>query len=88
MFERVPFQLDRYLALCKAGGLRPMVGVNYNCHNYQKCTETPDESIARAVRQVKHVVEAGFAGAFWYCNHCCNHYDVARAVTQRPGEGG
>ena len=32
---------------------RPLIGVNYNCHNYQKCNETKDESIARAVRQVR-----------------------------------
>ena len=58
--------LQEYLDLCKATAMRPLIGVNYNCHNYQKCNESRNESIARAVRQVQYVVKAGFPGAFWY----------------------
>ena len=57
--------LDEYLALCRAAGIaRPLVGVNYNCHG--KLWVSQHDSIARAVRQVRHVLAAGFAGAFYY----------------------
>ena len=57
--------LAEYLELCRSADLRPMIGVNYNCHNYQKCDVPRNESIARAVRQVQFVVKAGFPGALW-----------------------
>jgi hypothetical protein len=56
--------LQEYLDLCHATGMTPLIGVNYNCHN--RCNVPANESIARAVRQVQFVVEAGFTGAFWY----------------------
>jgi hypothetical protein len=59
--------LTEYLNLCKAARMTtPLIGVNYNCHDYSKCTETAAESIARAERQVRFVVAAGFSGAFYY----------------------
>jgi hypothetical protein len=58
--------LKEYLDICRTAELRPLIGVNYNCHNYQKCNVPRNESIARAVRQVEYVVQAGFSGAFWY----------------------
>ena len=58
--------LKEYLKLCSDAGLRPLIGVNYNCHNYQKCNVPLNESIARAVRQVEFVTQQGFRGAFWY----------------------
>lgn len=58
--------LAEYLDLCKAAQMRPLVGVNYNCHNHQKCNESTSDAVARAVRQVKFVVDAGFRGSFWY----------------------
>ena len=45
---------------------RPLIGVNYNCHNFQKCNVPLNESIARAVRQVQFAMQRGFRGAFWY----------------------
>ena len=56
--------LDEYLDLCEEAGLTPLVGVNYNCHG-EYWVEL-EESVARAVRQVEHVVARGFAGALWY----------------------
>jgi hypothetical protein len=58
--------LAEYLKLCKASGMVPLIGVNYNCHNYQHCNETKEQTIPRAVRQVEFVVKEGFPGAFWY----------------------
>jgi hypothetical protein len=58
--------LAEYLKLCKASGMVPLIGVNYNCHNYQRCNETKEQTIPRAVRQVEFVVKEGFPGAFWY----------------------
>eukprot|EP01047_Picozoa_sp_COSAG01_P083515 COSAG01_NODE_17505_length_1145_cov_1.560229_1_plen_57_part_10 len=29
--------LKEYLDICRTAELRPLIGVNYNCHNYQKC---------------------------------------------------
>ena len=63
--HREPF-LPEYLALCRVSRMRPLIGVNYNCHRYQKCNQTPSESIARAERQVQFAVDKGFEGAFWY----------------------
>ena len=57
---------EEYLSLCKASNLRPLIGVNYNCHNYQKCDVPLNLSVARAVRQVQFAVQRGFTGAFWY----------------------
>jgi hypothetical protein len=57
---------EEYLTLCQEAGMTPLIGVNYNCHNYQKCNETAQESIARAVRQVQFAVQRGAIGAFWY----------------------
>ena len=67
--DRVPayewMSLDEYLDLCAKAGLKPLIGVNYNCHG--KSWAPLDESVARAVRQVEHVVKKrGFAGAMWY----------------------
>ena len=56
--------LDEYLDLCAATGLRPLVGANYNCHGHWWVPR--NESVARAVRQVQHVVARGFSGALWY----------------------
>eukprot|EP01048_Picozoa_sp_COSAG05_P021490 COSAG05_NODE_3970_length_1744_cov_4.354407_1_plen_495_part_10 len=58
--------LKEYLDMCRVVKMVPLIGVNYNCGNYKKCQESPEESIARAVRQVQFVVNAGFKGAFWY----------------------
>jgi hypothetical protein len=58
--------LSKYLELCKTAQMRPLVGINYNCHEYQKCNVSLSDAIARAVRQVKFVVDAGFPGSFWY----------------------
>ena len=55
-----------YLTLCKVAQLRPLIGVNYNCHDYQKCNVSLNDSVARAVRQVQFAVQRGFTGAFWY----------------------
>ena len=38
--------------------------VNYNCHG--EYWVDLEESVARAVRQVEHVVARGFTGALWY----------------------
>lgn len=57
--------LAEYLKLCKTSGMVPLIGVNYNCHNYQKCNETKEQTIPRAVRQVEFVLQQGFPGAFW-----------------------
>ena len=38
--------------------------MNYNCHG--EYWVDLEESVARAVRQVEHVVARGFAGALWY----------------------
>lgn len=56
--------IDEYLDFCEASGIRPLVGVNYNCHKSFWVSE--EDSIARAVRQVQHVKDRGFAGSFWY----------------------
>ena len=38
--------LEEYLSLCvKAGIAKPLIGVNYNCHNYQKCQENETSTI-------------------------------------------
>lgn len=44
--------------------MRPLIGVNYNCHG--KYYVSQNDSIARAVRQVEYVVARGFRGAFYY----------------------
>mmetsp|Transcript_22243 Transcript_22243/g.63118 ORF Transcript_22243/g.63118 Transcript_22243/m.63118 type:complete len:576 (+) Transcript_22243:67-1794(+) len=56
--------LSEYLDLCKEVGMRPLVGVNYNCHQHLWVNES--ESIARALRQVRFVLDRGFPGAFYY----------------------
>ena len=56
--------LDEYLDLCAKAALRPLIGVNYNCHRNPWVPR--DASIARAVRQVRHVLKRGFPGALWY----------------------
>jgi len=56
--------IDEYLDFCEASGIRPLLGVNYNCHKSFWVSE--EDSIARAVRQVQHVKDRGFTGAFWY----------------------
>lgn len=72
--------LKEYLSLCSAARLRPLIGVNYNCHNYQKCNVPLNESIARAVRQVKFVVQQGFSGAFWYIGNEDNAGEYANTL--------
>ena len=66
--ERAPphlwMSLDEYLDLCAAAALRPLIGVNYNCHRNPWVPR--DASVARAVRQVRHVLKRGFPGALWY----------------------
>ena len=66
--ERAPgyawMALDEYLDLCEAASLRPLIGVNYNCHGAWWVPR--NESVARAERQVRHVVARGFPGALWY----------------------
>lgn len=57
--------LDEYLDLCTEAGLRPLIGVNYNCHG-NAWAPPLNESVARAVRQVEHVTKRGFWGALWY----------------------
>ena len=54
----------RVLGPVRAAALRPLIGVNYNCHRNPWVPR--DASIARAVRQVRHVVKRGFPGALWY----------------------
>ena len=60
--------LSEYLALCKRAGMRPLVGVNYNCkgrfEDWPECAL--NVSIARAVRQVQFAVQRNATGAFWY----------------------
>eukprot|EP00040_Diaphanoeca_grandis_P031659 m.189837 g.189837 ORF g.189837 m.189837 type:complete len:476 (-) comp32388_c2_seq2:159-1586(-) len=56
--------LEKYLNLCQAAHLTPLIGVNYNCKNQFWVNES--ESIARAQRQVQFVLNKGFAGALWY----------------------
>ena len=66
--DRVPpdqwMSFDEYLDLCGAAALRPLIGVNYNCHGHWWVPR--NESVARAVRQVQHAIHRGFSGAFWY----------------------
>ena len=56
--------LGEYLDLCTRAGMRPLIGVNYNCHRHDWVPL--NESIARAVKQVQYVVSRGFEGAIWY----------------------
>eukprot|EP00041_Stephanoeca_diplocostata_P035070 m.1224826 g.1224826 ORF g.1224826 m.1224826 type:complete len:595 (+) comp24627_c0_seq9:70-1854(+) len=56
--------MSEYLDLCSAIQMRPLIGVNYNCH--AKYFVSQNDSIARAVRQVEYVVARGFRGAFYY----------------------
>lgn len=66
--ERAPayewMGLDEYLDLCEAAALRPLIGVNYNCHGNWWVPR--NDSVARAERQVRHAVARGFSGALWY----------------------
>ena len=60
---------SEYLELCRASNMRPLVGVNYNCHNGKACpfnAGTANASVARAERQVRFALSKGFPGAFWY----------------------
>lgn len=56
--------LSEYLDVCERANLKPLIGVNYNCHGSHYVNSTA--SIASAVRQVEYVVGRGFTGAFWY----------------------
>lgn len=56
---------EEYLNFCETAALQPLIGVNYNCHN-QDWAPSVNESVARAVRQVRHALSRGFTGAFWY----------------------
>jgi hypothetical protein len=58
--------LGEYLQLCHELGSKPLVGVNYNCHNGEGCNRSLADSLSSAVKQVKYVVEQGFPGAFFY----------------------
>ena len=58
--------------------MTPLIGVNYNCHgNFWVST---NESIARAVRQVQHVVGRGFTGGLWYIGNEDNAQDHAELI--------
>jgi hypothetical protein len=75
--------LSEYLALCKTAGMRPLVGVNYNCGGENWVSK--NESIARAVRQVAFVKAAGFPGAFYYIGNedgAPRYADLIRAHAQ------
>ena len=84
--------LQKYLDLCNATGMRPLLGVNYNCHGGSKCpygapgTAIAKESIARAVRQVQFVLAYGttqqFEGAFWYIGNEDNAYGHIEVFTE------
>ena len=68
--ERQPswmwMSLTQYLDLCASASLRPLVGVNYNCHKHEEWVPL-NESIARAVRQIEFVaLQRGFKGAMYY----------------------
>ena len=56
---------DDYLNFCETAALRPLIGVNYNCQD-QAWAPPVAESVARAVRQVRHALGRGFQGAAWY----------------------
>jgi hypothetical protein len=81
--------MAEYLEVCREINSRPLIGVNYNCHNYKNCDQNVDRnvsataSIARAVRQVQFAVKQGFPGSFYYigneeCQESCvgDHADL------------
>ena len=55
--------LDEYIEIVKKTGITPLLGVNITS-GYQ--FKRVDESIARAVKMVEYVKDAGLGGAFWY----------------------
>ena len=68
--------MAEYLAMCRELGSRPLIGVNYNCHNMKNCKRPLNESLASAARLVRFVVARGFEGAFYYigneeCQETC-----------------
>jgi len=60
--------LDEYIAVVKASGITPLLGVNITSAHALKNTVPSVEanSVARAVRMVKKLKDEGLAGAFYY----------------------